>query len=60
MKRKLLFVMSAAALLMLAACEKPNPTPGPEPTPDPETSEITSNNVAPGGFSDDGPSSWDN
>lgn len=59
MKKKLLFTLAAAlTLTALSACnDKPTPTP-PGPGPEP-ASEITSNNVAPAGFVDDGPASWD-
>lgn len=55
MRKKALIFASVLLLMALSACNKPSPQPEPTPTPG---SEITTNNVAPGGFTDDGPQSW--
>lgn len=61
MKRKFIFAAAAAlSMMVLGACDKKNPDPGPNPPEPPgPTSEITTDNVTPGGFSDDGLSPWD-
>lgn len=56
--KKNCFIILAVAATMLCACHKhggDEPAPGPEP----QDSEITSNNAAPGGFTDEGPVTWD-
>lgn len=61
MKKILLSLATVLVLFAAGGCEKkPEPGPGPEPGPDPTpTSEITTDNAAPAGFSDEGPMSWD-
>lgn len=61
MKRTLLAFAAMLVLFLASGCkEKPEPGPGPGPGPDPTpTSEITTDNAAPAGFSDEGPMSWD-
>ncbi|MBR5703814.1 MAG: hypothetical protein IKX45_06140 [Bacteroidales bacterium] len=55
MKRKTALIILSVIALMLCSCkEKNNPD-----KPNPDTSSITSENEAPGGFSDEGPVSWD-
>lgn len=57
--KKILPVLAAFLVLFMASgCKNPNPDtpPGPEPGP---SSEITTDNAAPAGFSDEGPMSWD-
>ncbi len=59
MKRKSILILMASALLLLAACDpKPVDPVGPD-GPDVPASEITTDNAAPAGFSDEGPMSWD-
>ena len=55
MKRIILLSLLAISLLALSSCHKP----GNEDNPTPVESEITSENAAPGGFGDEGPSNWD-
>lgn len=58
MKKKLLLLAAfALTALLLGACEKPGPV-DPDP-PTPPSTEIDVTNLAPGGFSDDGLSPWD-
>lgn len=57
MKKKIPFILTAAAILLLGACTKPAPD---DPGKDDKSTEITSNNATPGGFEDDGPTNWDN
>lgn len=60
MKKTLLFTVAACAILCIASCSKPSSdNPSPTPGPDPTTTEITSNNAAPGGFTDGGAEDWD-
>lgn len=59
MKKKVSLLMAIFALFVLSACHKPgNDTPVDPPTPS-GTSEITSENAAPVGFSDEGTVLWD-
>ncbi len=55
MKRKTALILLSVIALMLCGCKEKN---GPE-KPTPSNSSITSENAAPGGFSDEGPVSWD-
>ncbi len=61
MKKILLLLATVLVLFAAGGCEeKPTPGPGPGPGPEPTpTSEITTDNAAPAGFSDEGPMSWD-
>lgn len=66
MKKKILLLIASCAVLMMAGCKKdnggsdqPNPGPDPGPTPPEPTTEITVDNAAPTGFTDEGISSWD-
>lgn len=56
MKRITILSLLALSLLALSSCHKPSNGDDPAPT---TASEITSENAAPGGFSDEGPSNWD-
>lgn len=55
MKRKTALILLSVIALMLCGCKEKN---GPD-KPTPDDSSITSENAAPGGFSDEGPVSWD-
>lgn len=62
MNRKSILILMASALFLLAACDpKPVDPVGPDGPdgPDVPASEITTDNAAPAGFSDEGPMSWD-
>jgi len=63
MKRLILTITAVLALLSLSACKgktNPEPDPGSGPGTNPGSpSEVTSNNAAPAGFSDEGPMTWD-
>ncbi len=56
MKRKAALILVLATALLLCACKGKDDLEKPTP---PDNTSITSENEAPGGFSDEGPASWD-
>ena len=56
MQRKAALILVLATALLLCACKGKDDLEKPTP---PDNTSITSENEAPGGFSDEGPASWD-